>query len=88
MVYANWISIRNFFAVSVNERFDKCQVGNIRLKSGLKSLLMGCKHDLIKNESRTTQSANESFFSTLAGLKSLSKPIKQVCSTLKSAKIH
>ena len=32
----------------MKERFDKCQVGNLRLKSGLKSLLMGVNMILLK----------------------------------------
>ena len=37
-----------FFNGIVKERFYKCQVVNLRLKSGLKSLLMGVNMILLK----------------------------------------
>ena len=60
MIYANLIIFcrQPFFTGIVKELFDMCQVGNIRLKS----VLMGGKHDLIENESRTTQFVNGRFF--------------------------
>ena len=66
----------------VKERFDKCQVGNIRLKSGLKSLLMGVNMILFKTKVETLCPRMRDYFlafqSTLAGLKSLRKPTKQI----------
>ena len=39
---------QHFFNGIVKEHFDKCQVWNLRLKSGLKSLLMGVNMILLK----------------------------------------
>ena len=55
-----------FITGIVNERFDMCLVGNIRLKS----LSMKGKHDVMKNESSELER-------TLAAIKSLRKLANQ-----------
>ena len=63
----------------MKERFDKCQVGNLRLKLGLKSLLMGVNMILLKMKVDSVCECESilAFQSSLAGLKSLRKPTKQ-----------
>ena len=60
----------------MKERFDKCQVGNLRLKSGLKSflnmILLKMKVDSVREKEIFL-----AFQSSLAGLKSFRKLTKQ-----------
>ena len=63
----------------MKERFEQCQFGNLRLKSGLKSLLMGVNMILLKMKVDSVRELEIflAFQSSLAGLKSLRKPTKQ-----------